>query len=127
EWPGSGCGQAAECGGGGWAGGGCTVVVQPGDTLASLAWQTGVSLSELIAVNNIYNPDLIFVGQTLLLPGCGAPVAPPVAPEQSYTVQPGDTLSQIAAWYGVSVQWLCEVNGLWDPNMIYVGQVLIIP
>jgi len=22
---------------------------------------------------------------------------------------------------------LCEVNGLWDPNMIYVGQVLIIP
>lgn len=127
EWPGNGCGQAPDCGGG-WGGSGCTVVVQPGDTLASIAWQTGVSLHELIAVNAIYNPDLIFVGQTLTLPGCGGPV-PPVgpAPGQSYTVQPGDTLSQIAAWYGVTVQWLCEVNGLWDPNMIYVGQVLIIP
>ncbi|HAJ37395.1 MAG TPA: peptidoglycan-binding protein, partial [Chloroflexi bacterium] len=107
-----------------------SVVVQPGDTLASLAWQHGVSLHELIAVNGIYNPDLIFVGQTLTLPGCGAPVDPapgPGNPVQSYTVQPGDTLSQIAAWYGVSVQQLCEVNGLWDPNMIYVGQVLIIP
>jgi len=127
EWPGNGCGQAPDCGGG-WWGDGCTVVVQPGDTLASIAWQRGVSLHELIAVNAIYNPDLIFVGQTLTLPGCGAPV-PPVdpAPGQHYTVQPGDTLSQIAAWYGVSVQLLCEVNGLWDANMIYVGQVLIIP
>jgi LysM repeat protein len=96
----------------------------------------GASLHELIAVNNIYNPDLIFVGQTLTLPGCGGqatphpggpvhPVAP--APGNTYTVQPGDTLSQIAAWYGVSVTRLCEVNGLWDPNMIYVGQQLIIP
>ena len=42
-------------------------------------------------------------------------------------VQPGDTLSQIAAWYGISVDYLCEVNELWNPNMIYVGQVLIIP
>lgn len=127
EWPGNGCWSGPGCGGG-WWGDGCTVVVQPGDTLASIAWQRGVSLHELIAVNAIYNPDLIFVGQTLTLPGCGAPV-PPVdpAPGQHYTVQPGDTLSQIAAWYGVSVQLLYEVNGLWDPNMIYVGQVLIIP
>ena len=135
EWPG-GCGGSAPDCGGGWQGGGCIVVVQPGDTLASIAWQVGASLHELIAVNNIYNPDLIFVGQTLTLPGCGGqatphpggpvhPVAP--APGNTYTVQPGDTLSQIAAWYGVSVTRLCEVNGLWDPNMIYVGQQLIIP
>jgi LysM repeat protein len=145
EWPGGGCGSAPECGGGcgsapecgggTWPGGGCTVVVQPGDTLASIAWQMGVSLHELIAVNNIHNPDLIFVGQSLTLPGCGGQATPysePVAPVPPasggvYTVQPGDTLSQIAAWYGVSVTLLCEVNGLWDPNMIFVGQVLIIP
>jgi LysM repeat protein len=137
EWPGGGCGQAPECGGT-WPGGGCTVVVQPGDTLASIAWQMGVSLQELVFVNNIYNPDLIFVGQTLTLPGCGGQAMPyggpvqPVAPEYAasggaYTVQPGDTLSQIAVWYGVTVQQLCEVNGLWDPNMLYVGQVLVIP
>lgn len=122
---------------------GCTYVVQPGDTLASIAYQVGVSMHELIYINNIVNPDLIFVGQVLTLPGCAQPVplpeplpcgAPvgcsvdPVHPAgQTYTVQPGDTLSQIAAWFGVSADYLCEVNGLWNPNMIYVGQVLIIP
>ena len=122
---------------------GCTYVVQPGDTLASIAYQVGVSMHELIRINNIVNPDLIFVGQILTLPGCAQPVplpeplpcgAPvgcsvdPVHPAgQTYTVQPGDTLSQIAAWFGVSAEYLCEVNGLWNPNIIYVGQVLIIP
>ncbi|MBW7881176.1 MAG: LysM peptidoglycan-binding domain-containing protein [Caldilineaceae bacterium] len=36
-------------------------------------------------------------------------------------------MSQIAAWYGVSVDYLCDVNGLANPNIVYVGQVLIIP
>lgn len=115
----------------------CTYVVRPGDTLAGIAHRHGVSLHELIFVNNIVNPDLIFVGQTLILPGCGpAPIVPP-GPEpigpvypgggQTYTVRPGDTLSQIARWYGVSVDYLCQLNGLSNPNFIYVGQVLIIP
>ena len=146
--PVDGCWQKPDCGGGQWfppdPGFGCTVVVQPGDTLASIAYQVGVSMHELIFVNNIVNPDLIFVGQVLTLPGCAQPVPLPEplpcgapvgcsvdpvlpAPGQTYTVQPGDTLSQIAAWYGVSVDLLCEVNGLWNPNFIYVGQVLIIP
>ncbi len=138
--PSGGCSQKPDCGGS-WSDpglGGCTVVVQPGDTLASIAYQLGVGLHELIYANNIVNPDLIFVGQTLILPGCEGqaipyekPVHPvdPVHPAsgQTYTVQPGDTLSQIAAWYGTTAAILCDVNGLWDPNMIYVGQVLIIP
>ena len=139
--PSSGCSQKPDCGGS-WnpvdPGFGCTVVVQPGDTLASIAYQLGVGLHELIYANNIVNPDLIFVGQTLILPGCEGQATPyeqpvhpvdPVHPAQgqTYTVQPGDTLSQIAAWYGTSAEYLCELNGLWNPNMIYVGQVLIIP
>jgi LysM repeat protein len=43
-----------------------------------------------------------------------------------YVVQPGDTLSQIAKWYGVSVSYLCHKNGLNNPSKIYVGQVLYI-
>lgn len=117
----------------------CTYVVQPGDTLASIAYRLGVSVHELIFTNNIVNPDLIFVGQTLILPGCGVgptpydpPVVHPVMPihpggGQTYTVRPGDTLSQIAKWYGVSVDYLCQLNGLSNPNFIFVGQVLIIP
>ena len=41
-----------------------------------------------------------------------------------YIVQRGDTLSQIAKWYGVSVSYLCQKNRLSNPSRIYVGQVL---
>ncbi|MDR7414924.1 MAG: LysM peptidoglycan-binding domain-containing protein [Armatimonadota bacterium] len=45
----------------------------------------------------------------------------------SYTVQPGDTLTRIAARYGVSVRDLVEANGLEDPDVLRPGQVLRIP
>jgi LysM repeat protein len=41
-----------------------------------------------------------------------------------YVVQPGDTLSEIAKWYGVSVHYLCEKNNIHNPSKIYVGQVI---
>lgn len=111
----------------------CTYAVQPGDTLASIAHRHGVSLHHLIAVNNLMNPDLIFVGQVLRLPNCAGasmpqpPMTGPPSRGQTYVVRPGDTLSQIAARRSVSVEYLCQLNGLADPNFIYVGQVLIIP
>ena len=43
-----------------------------------------------------------------------------------YIVQPGDSLSQIAKWYGVSVNYLCHKNGISNPSKIYVGQVIYI-
>lgn len=42
----------------------------------------------------------------------------------SYTVQSGDTLSGIAAKYGTTVQALAAKNGLSDPDVLSVGQVL---
>ncbi|MGL4648486.1 MAG: LysM peptidoglycan-binding domain-containing protein, partial [Caldilineaceae bacterium] len=44
-----------------------------------------------------------------------------------YLVQPGDTLSVIAARYGVAVDELTALNGIGDPNLLRVGQVLLIP
>src|SRR5689334_3494260 len=44
-----------------------------------------------------------------------------------YTVAPGDTLSQISAQYGVSVESIATVNQIADPNLIFVDQVLCIP
>jgi lipoprotein-anchoring transpeptidase ErfK/SrfK len=44
-----------------------------------------------------------------------------------YTVQPGDNLTGIAARYGVNVDRLAQVNGITDPNMLFAGQVLVIP
>lgn len=44
-------------------------VVQPGDTLGSIAQQFGVTVDAIIKANNISNPDLIQVGQELIIPG----------------------------------------------------------
>jgi LysM repeat protein len=51
----------------------------------------------------------------------------PVADSCSYTVQAGDTLSWIAEQYGVSLRALKHANGIDNPNLIYVGQVLTMP
>lgn len=45
----------------------------------------------------------------------------------SYRVKRGDSLSEIARYYGVSVQQLANANGIRNPNRIYAGQVLCIP
>lgn len=45
----------------------------------------------------------------------------------TYTVMPGDTLSAIAERFHTTVQDLCDLNGISDPNLIYAGQVLILP
>lgn len=44
-----------------------------------------------------------------------------------YTVKKGDSLSKIAARFGTSVNALVSANGIKDPNLINVGQVLTIP
>lgn len=103
-------------------GGSGTVVytVKSGDTLSGIAQNFGVSVSNLQTWNNISNANEIYAGQTLLIynsnGGGGAKV--------SYTVQSGDTLSGIAARFGVSVSQLSSWNGISDPNKIYIGQVL---
>jgi LysM repeat protein len=51
------------------------IVVQPGDTLWKLSRQFGTTIEEIVKLNNIENPDLIFPGQRLRIP-C-VPVAAP--------------------------------------------------
>ena len=55
------------------------------------------------------------------------PTAAPVEPEQTYVVQPGDTLAEIAAQFGVTVQALAEANNIENIDVIEVNQVLVIP
>jgi LysM repeat protein len=44
-----------------------------------------------------------------------------------HTVQPGQTLYSIAMYYGTSVWAIACANGLYNPNYVYAGQVLVIP
>lgn len=58
-----------------------TYIVQRGDTLSSIAARFSVSLSQLVEANGIYNPSLIYAGQTLVIPGVEAgPAQPPTSP-----------------------------------------------
>jgi LysM repeat protein len=119
-------------------------VIQPGDTLASISRRFGVSVAAIATANNIVNPNLIYAGQTLVIPteetstGTGGPATQPPTPvpttssspptaETTYVIKSGDTLSRIAVSHGVSVATLVQVNGITNPNLIYAGQVLSIP
>ncbi len=113
-------------------------VVQPGDTLYRIAQRFGVAMTSIARANGIVNPSLIHVGQRLTIPGGAAPLPgatpqpqPTVTPEPgggfTYTVQPGDTLSRIAARYGTTVALIAAANQLANANVIYVGQQLWIP
>ena len=102
--------------------------VAPGETLWGLAQVYGVSVDALAALNQLADPDLIFVGQLLDIPGNGGGPAPSNgAPGEPYEVRPGDTLSDIAIRFGVPVESLQALNDIADPNMIVAGQRLAIP
>jgi LysM repeat protein len=57
----------------------------------------------------------------------GPPPAPTLRPEQRYVVREGDTLSGIAARFGVTEEAILEENELADRDRLFVGQELIIP
>jgi LysM repeat protein len=94
-------------------------VVQPGDTLSAIAAREGVSVGSLAAANGLDPNGILVSGSTLSL--SGAPAAATSSPATGgYVVQPGDTLSAIAARAGTSVGSLAAANGL-DPNGILLS------
>ncbi len=105
-----------------------TYTIQVGDTLSEIALKYNVSLTQLTALNNISNPDIILAGQTLTIPGDHTSAAGrAIGTTQTYTVRPGDTLGTIASRFGVRTAHLAQVNRLANVDLIEVGQTLTIP
>ena len=102
---------------------GQTYTVQSGDTLSGIAAKYGTSYQAIASLNGIADPNRIYTGQVLRISG-NAPAAQAPAPSVTYTVVSGDTLSGIAARYGTNYQHIAEINGISNPNLIRVGQVL---
>jgi len=96
-----------------------TYMVKRGDSLSVIAQRYNVSQSELKSVNNI-SSDTIHIGQELTIPGVGA------AQQEEHTIRSGETLSEIAQRYRISLASLRQANDIRN-DRIMVGQVLKIP
>jgi len=114
-------------------------VVQAGDTLVAIALRYGTTAAEIAAANDLGNPNLIFVGQRLVIPAGGLVAEPAIVAEgkegeeqspltpETYVVQSGDTLFLIATRFGLTVSEIALANGISNPDLIAVGQRLVIP
>jgi murein DD-endopeptidase MepM/ murein hydrolase activator NlpD len=105
-------------------------VVQPGDTLASIALRYGLTTAELARANGLISPDLIYVGMKLTVPASAgtAPAGKPATVvNRLHTVQASETLLALALKYGTTARSLIETNQLDRSGFIVPGQQLIIP
>jgi LysM repeat protein len=76
-----------------------TYVIQPGDTLGNIAYQYGTTVQAIMQMNGIVNPDLIYVGQTIMIPVSGqSPILP--APFPGFPGIPGFPGSQPGGYPG---------------------------
>ncbi len=100
-------------------------LVGPGDSLSAIAARYGTTVNAIVQANGIKNPNLIFIGQRLIILRGESP-SPPQGSD-IYIVQRGDTLSAIAHRLGTTISALAQANGLANPSLIYVGQRLLIP
>lgn len=106
--------------------------VVDGDTVSGIAERFGLATAELLAKNGLGWSSLIFPGQRLALPGgtaeASAPPASPVAPELArHIVVEGDTVSGIAAAYGLDVASILSANGLGPSSLIFPGEAIVLP
>jgi LysM repeat protein len=107
-------------------------VVQAGQTLYSIALRYGTTVSAFVRANGLRNANFIYVGQRLIIPGSsggGSSRGGGSAPSGGtvHVVQRGQTPAGIALRYGTTAAAIAAANGLSNPNLIYVGQRLVIP
>ncbi len=104
--------------------------VAPGDSVSSIAQAFGLSTAAVLALNGLSWSTPIFPGQVLRLttaPVKSTGVPTPTTVGGRYTIAKGDTLSALAARFGVTTQELIDANGLSWSSIIYPGQTIVIP
>lgn len=95
-------------------------MVQDGENMTIIAADYGVTVEEILAVNNLANGDLLQIGQELIIPGgSGEAIA------TAYTIAPGDTLADVAAGFNTSLEDVIATNRLIlaDPPLV-LGQTV---
>lgn len=95
---------------------GSTYTVRPGDTLRSIADQTGAGTEAIARANALPPPYMVRIGQKLIIPG-----------GRFHLVRPGETGIAIARAYGVPWSQIVDANALTEPYVLRAGQRVLIP
>jgi len=113
--------------------------VVAGDTLTGLSLLYDIPVDVIVSANNLTNVDSLDIGQVLIIPAEGTEVVattepaaeatavPPTTEERTHVVQAGENLFRIGLQYGFTVDELAAYNGITNPNVLDVGQVIKIP
>ena len=117
-----------------------THVVVPGEMPLSIAASYGIAIEELLAANDDFDPTLLQIGQTLIIPITVTPIPPSPAPTQIpkesptptvtpqvYIVEVGDSPLSIALKHDTSSEAIMWVNKILNPSGLQIGQELLIP
>ena len=106
-----------------------SVLVEVGDSLSKIAKRYDTTTEILAAINGICDVNQIYVGQKILLAAAGSETDDGVDPEPisvTVIVEAGDSLSKIAKRYDTTVDELMVANDITDPNLVLVGQELVV-
>ncbi|MBN2677831.1 MAG: LysM peptidoglycan-binding domain-containing protein, partial [Anaerolineaceae bacterium] len=98
-------------------------IVESGDTLYSIAVRFGISLTALTDINEITDPNQLFPGQELIIPGLEG-VSGLLTTE---TLKFGDTLASMATRTFIPYDTLVRINRITSPGEIYAGMNIILP
>ena len=106
-----------------------SVLVEVGDSLSKIAKRYDTTTEILAVINGICDVNQIYVGQKILLAAAESETDDGVDPEPisvTVLVEVGDSLSKIAKQYDTTVDDLMVANDITDPNLLLVGQELIV-
>ncbi|MEE3205104.1 MAG: LysM domain-containing protein [Actinomycetota bacterium] len=105
-----------------------SVTVEKGDSLSKIAKRYGTTVDALVRINELCDANQIFVGQVILLedPNFDASAEETATSTVIVTVEVGDSLTKIAKRHDTSVEAIMELNDIDDPNLLFVGQELVI-
>ena len=106
-----------------------SVIVEVGDSLSKIAKRHDITTEMLAAINGICDVNQIYVGQKILLVDGGSETDGEVNSEPvsvTVIVEVGDSLSKIATRYDTTVDDLMEANDITDPNLLFVGQEVVV-
>jgi len=119
--------------------------IKRGDTISGIAQRYGLTTQSLLTLNRLSRTSIIYPGQVIQLSGSSIAITPvsnvesndPPSPpptnapapviNNSYTIKTGDTVTSIAARFGVSIDALLKANGLTRASIIYAGRTVKIP